>query len=78
MEDLHSLMPECSSAESDISNKDMEDLPEEESKGLYDSDYMEEPDEEVGEEIEVCMPKKVYKEILKVGTGVRRPNNQFL
>jgi len=78
MEDLHSMMPECSSAESDISNRDMEEAPESDNRHLYDSDYMEEPDQKVGDLYEVWMPNKVTKEILKVGTGVRSPNNQFL
>lgn len=78
MEDFHSLMPECSSAESDISNRDMDDLPAEDQRALYDSDFMEEPDERVGDMIEICMPNKVTKEILRVGEGVRTPNNQFL
>ena len=72
------MMPECSSAESDISNKDMEEVPEDPQRHLYDSDYMEEPEQEVGDELEVCSPNKVTKEILQLGTGVRYPNNQFL
>jgi hypothetical protein len=53
MEDLHSMMPECSSAESDISNRDMEEAPESDNRHLYDSDYMEEPDQKVGDLYEV-------------------------
>lgn len=71
-------MPECSSAESDISNHEMEEIPEVDNRHLYDSDYMEEPDQRVGDVLEVCAPNKVTKEILKLGTGVRFPNNQFL
>ena len=78
MEDYNTLMPECSSAESDISNRDMDELPMEDQRALYDSDYMEEPNEKVGDIIEVCMPQKVTREILELGTGVRTPNNQFL
>ncbi|CAI2361261.1 unnamed protein product [Moneuplotes crassus] len=78
MEDFQSLMPECSSAESDISNQDMDEIPESDSRYLYDSDYMDEPVQKVGDYTEVCAPNKVSKEILKVGTGVRYPNNQFL
>ena len=55
------MMPECSSAESDISNKDMEEVPEDPQRHLYDSDYMEEPEQEVGDELEVCSPNKVTK-----------------
>jgi hypothetical protein len=78
MEDFHSLMPECSSAESDISNHEMDEMPENDNRYLYDSDYMDEPLQSVGEFTEICSPNKVTKEIMKVGTGVRCPNNQFL
>ena len=56
----------------------MEEVPEDPQRHLYDSDYMEEPEQEVGDELEVCSPNKVTKEILQLGTGVRYPNNQFL
>ena len=72
------MMPEWSSAESDISNHEMDEVPEDPQRHLYDSDYMEEPEHDVGDELEICSPNKVTKEILKVGTGVRTPNNQFL
>ena len=78
MEDLHSMMPEWSSAESDISNQDMDEIPESDSRYLYDSDYMDEPVQSVGDYTEIWAPDKVSKEILKLGTGVRYPNNQFL
>lgn len=77
MEDFHTLMPECSSAESDISNHEMEEVPADDNRHLYDSDFMDEPDQSVGDVYEVCIPNKVTKEILKVGKGVRYPNNQF-
>lgn len=78
MEDFHSMMPECSSAESDISNVDMDEIPESDSRYLYDSDFMDEPVQTIGDYSEICAPNKVSKEILKLGTGVRYPNNQFL